>query len=149
MLIRLPWTLRRLPVAVPISLALFLAAVGLAKVYRGFGSLCGPLPFSAANYLMMIVELRCATLFLIPGPPRRFVAMLVTLLMPGAAAFLAYAHIAGDDVRGCGCFGPVKLPFELHIVVCTIVFAAALLVLMFEEGRARMPARRGDPPGVT
>lgn len=137
--IRLPWTLNRLPEAVPIGLALFLLATALGKAFVP-NYLCGPNRFAAANALMFPVELSCAVLLRRPGAGRRFAALLMTLLMPGTAAFLTLAHLRGYDVRSCGCFGPVELPYPAHIVVCAAVCAASALVLLREEGRARVAA---------
>lgn len=137
---RLPWTLRRLPEAVPIALALFLLATGVAKTFKPNYLCAGGDRFGAANALMLPVEIGCAALLRRSGHGRRFAALLLTLLMPGAAAFLAFAHIRGYDVRTCGCFGPVEMPFWAHMAVCAAVTAAAAAVLLREEGRAATPA---------
>jgi hypothetical protein len=129
-------TTQRLAEAVPRGLALFLLASALAKPFKP-PTLCGPDPFGLPNLLMFLVEIPTAICLWRPGAGRRRAALFVALLMPAAAAYLIRMEALGKDVAGCGCFGPVRLPLGMHLLVQALVCAAAALTLLRERGRAR------------
>lgn len=131
-----PWLrLRWLPGAVPVAMGVFLLVIAFAKA-PAMTSLCMSDPWGDANGIMFSVELVCGVMLLHPRLGRRLAALLWALLMPFVAAFLVHMHHRGFDVRGCSCFGPVKLGLGTHFAVAAGLFAIAAAVFLREETRA-------------
>jgi hypothetical protein len=78
---------------------------------------------------MVPVELALA--YLLWKPVRRELgALLGCATMAGAAALLTWAHLTGRDVRTCGCFGPIELPYAGHLALVAVLFISCLLTLL-------------------
>lgn len=118
----------------PCALSLFFAWTAILKLWRG-GHLCFD-PWAPANTVMTPVELLLGWCFWVESK-RRFAALLSTSTMLGAEALLTWAHLNGYDVAGCGCFGPVRMPYGAHM---TVIGALVLLSM------TTLFARRPDPP---
>ena len=131
MIVRLPWKIRKLPAAVPFTLAILFLSSALMKLLAG-GFLCGPNPWEGANYGMTVLELAVA---LMMGRPRmrEFGALLGAAAMAGAGAVLTWAHLMGRDVRGCGCFGPIEMSYGTHMAVIAVLFGLCVLTMSAAE----------------
>src|SRR5262245_56438201 len=92
-ILRLPWKIRKLPNAVPYTVAMTFFMSALLKVLGG-GYLCGPDPWAGANLGMIPLELAVAVML---GRPqlREFGALLGGGAMAGAGALLTWAHWTG------------------------------------------------------
>jgi len=135
MTIRLPWRIEKLPNAVPAILALIYLASAILKIDRG-GTLCFD-PWAPANTAMIPLEIGLSY-FLWTKSGREFGALLSCAAMLGAALLLTWAHLSGRDVRGCGCFGAIRMPYEAHLVLIAFLFTLSFLTLISSE---RLAAR--------
>ena len=131
MTIRLPWRIEKLPNAVPAILALIYLASAILKIDRG-GYLCFD-PWAPANTAMIPLEIGLSY-FLWTKRCREFGALLSCAAMLGAATLLTWAHLSGRDVRGCGCFGAIRMPYEAHIAVIAFLFTLSFATLISSEG---------------
>jgi hypothetical protein len=130
--VRLPWKIRKLPKAVPATLAIIFFLSAILKLLA-FGFLCGgPNPWEGANMGMLPLEIAVAVML---GRPqfREFGALLGGSAMAGAAALLTWAHWTGRDVRGCGCFGPIEMSYGVHMAVIGVLFVLCLLTISGAE----------------
>jgi hypothetical protein len=73
------------------------------------------------------------------------------LLSAGALAVLSFLHFFGSrwnlraaDTSACGCFGPVELPFPVHVAVLLVMGACLGAVFLHEE--QRLAEERGRAP---
>ena len=128
----IPWKLHRLPRWMPVVLGACFLLLGFAKPFAP-SNLCGPDPFANANAVMTIVELAGGFALLRREYGRRLAAAILAAAMLGAAIFLTRVELRGHDVRHCGCFGPIELPFAAHMAVCAVLFAACVAVFLREE----------------
>ena len=86
--------------------------------------------------LTALAELAAGGTTLLP-PTRRIGAFVGLLTMIVAAALALYAGIAGCDMNGCRCFGPIHAPWWVHVVVAVAV--AAPLAMTCSDMSARRP----------
>ena len=105
------------------------AALSDAEVLYAFRS---PLHLDDSN--------RLGWAMLHPGRGRRIGALLGASVAAGGALVLSIVHFSGRSVRGCGCFGPIELPYGLHMIVCAMLFAACVFALRSEAARLRVEA---------
>ena len=125
--IKLPWSIPRLTVAVPCAAALLFLSSSLLK-------LLGPHmpcfdPWAPANAAMGPLEVILAAC-LWSKRCRSFGALLGCGTMLGAGTVLTWAHYSGFDVSSCGCFGPIKMPYIVHMVLIGALLAACFAVLI-------------------
>ena len=112
--------------------------------------LCGEDPWEAANLVMWPAEVWMAWSLLVPGEGsirgllagrrRRLASLFGAPLMFGAMGVLTFLHFFGHywnlkaaDVSACGCFGPVLLPYGLHMVILGLTVACLGAVFLHEE----------------
>jgi hypothetical protein len=112
--------------------------------------LCGFDPWGLANAVMMPAEILLAWFLLstrkglvdasVVANRRRLAALFGALLMAGAMALLTFLHfwgplwnMAGADISGCGCFGPIELPYGVHMAVLGGMVACLVAVFLHEE----------------
>jgi len=146
--IPIPWKVRGLPGELPVLLGACFLLLALAKVFSP-NYLCGPNPFARANGVMFIVELIGGYALLRRETGRRLAAAILAGAMLGAALFLTRVELLGRDVRHCGCFGPVELPYAAHMVVCATLFSACAAVFLHEETLLASAAAAPTPRSPT
>ncbi len=154
---RPPEGIRRLPRWVGAFPGLVFATSAVLKMFPG-GTLCTS-PWEAANVVMWPVEVLLAIVLLAkPGADgagvttprrRRLAGLFGALLLSGAAALLTLLHflgprwnLEGSDVSACGCFGPVRLPYGVHMLLLGGMIACLGAVFLHEERVLR--ERAGD-----
>lgn len=113
--------------------------IALAKVFKPLKA-CGPDPWLDINIALALVEIGLGWAMLHQGRSRRIGALLGASVAAGAALILSIVHSSGGNVRGCGCFGPIELPYGVHMVVCSALFAACVFVIRSEHERLRSEA---------
>ncbi len=111
--------------------------VALAKLDKQ-PTLCGPDPWEPINMALFPVEIGLGWAMLHPGRGRRIGALLGASIAVGGALILSVVHFSGVSVRGCGCFGPIELPYSGHMIVCAVLFAACVLAIWSEHERLRV-----------
>lgn len=113
--------------------------IALAKLLKT-PKLCGPDPWLTINIALFPVEIGLGWAMLHQGRGRRIGAMLGAAIAAGGALILSIVHFSGVDVRGCGCFGPIELPYSVHMLVCSVLFAACVFAIRAEHDRLRSEA---------
>ena len=113
--------------------------IALAKLLKP-PMLCGPDPWLSINVALFPVEIGLGWAMLHPGRGRRIGALLGASVAAGGALILSIVHFSGGSVRGCGCFGPIELPYGLHMLVCSVLFAACVFAIRTEHDRLRSEA---------
>lgn len=111
----------------PYALSLFFTATAVLKLWRG-GYACFD-PWAPVNGAMIPVELLLGWC-LCTESRRSFGTLLATATMTGAAALLTWAHLRGIDAAGCGCFGPIRLPYGAHLAVIAALMLLSLVTLL-------------------
>lgn len=135
MTLRFPWRIERLPGAIPTSAGSVFLISAVLKLNKP-GYLCFD-PWVPANTAMIPLEFVLA--FLLWKKDRReFGALLGCATMAGATAVLAWAHAAGLDVRACGCFGAIRMPYGIHLAVNGVLFVLCFATLI-SSGDDRRP----------
>ena len=108
--------------------------IALAKLLK-VPTLCGPDPWLPVNMALFPVEIGLGWAMLCPGRGRCIGALLGALVALGGAVILSIVRFSGGSVQGCGCFGPIELPYSLHMIVCAVLFAACVFSLRSEQDR--------------
>lgn len=147
--LRLPWRIRRLPGWVRGFPVLVLSASVVLRILKP-NYLCGPDPWEAANAAMTFAEIGIVGCLVARAKTpvgavaaarrRRLAALLGTLLMIAAMALLTFLHFLGPrwnlkaaDVSECGYFGPIPLPYGVHMALCAALVASLGVIFLHEE----------------
>jgi hypothetical protein len=130
MVIRLPWLIPRLTVAVPRAVAVIFLGSSMLKLFLG-PMACFDDPWAPANGAMGPLELILAWC-LWSKRFRSFGALLGCGTMVGASTLLTWAHYNGLDIGACGCFGPIRMPYAIHVVLSEGLLATCVAVLLAE-----------------
>jgi hypothetical protein len=128
----LAWHVKRLSPWTPrVASILFLCSV-TAKVLAP-NYLCDD-PWKAGRDAMVLPELSVAA-FLTGSPRfRAFGAMLGSGLMSGAALLVTAMAIVRPDLPGCGCLGPIALPYPFQMVMTGFFFLPCWLTFLHYDG---------------
>ena len=136
--LRLPWRVRTLPRWVFLAPGfVYLASVVLYPFKPQY--LCED-PWEGANLLLWPVDLALA-LMLLKGTAqsRRLAALFGHVLSCSAMVLLTFLRLFGRRLNlaaaefSCGCFGPIDLPYPVHMALLAGMAACLAAVFLHEE----------------